>query len=40
MHCGSHKNLIKLESANGQLENPTAVGMRLNLSTTDQPEVQ
>lgn len=39
MHCESHRNLIKLESANGWLEDHTAVGTRHNPSSTDQPQL-
>lgn len=39
MHCESHRNLIKLESANGWLEDHTAVGTRHNPSSTDQRQL-
>lgn len=39
LHCESHRNLIKLESANGWLEDHTAVGTRHNPSSTDQPQL-
>lgn len=40
MHCGSHRNLITLESAKGWLENHIAGGTKQNLSVADQHEVQ
>lgn len=39
MHCESHRNLIKLESATGWLEDHTAVGTRHNPSSTVQPQL-